>query len=122
MKNIKSYLKYLGISLIMILLGLLLISTLYYFDILSSNVINYIRIIFIMLVMFIVSFILGKNTDKNGYLAGIKFGLMNIVIFLIIGVLFFKDVLQLRLILYDFILLFTSILGSMIGINKKKNY
>ena len=122
MKNIKTYLKYLGISLLIMLLGLLLISTLYYFDIISSNVVSYIRIIYMMLVMFIASYILGKHTDKNGYLAGIKFGLMNIFLFLILGLLFFKDGLQLRLILYDFILLFTSVLGSMIGINKKKNY
>ncbi|MBO5414861.1 MAG: TIGR04086 family membrane protein [Bacilli bacterium] len=122
MKNIKTYLKYLGVTLIIILLGLLLISTLYYFDIISSNVVSYIRIIFIMLVMFIMSYILGKNTEKNGYLAGIKYGLMNIGLFLILGLLFFRDGLQLRLILYDFILLFTSVLGSMIGINKKKNY
>lgn len=122
MKNIKTYLKYLGFTLIIILLGLLLISTLYYFDIISSNVVSYIRIIFIMLVMFIMSYILGKNTEKNGYLAGIKYGFMNICLFLILGLLFFRDGLQLRLILYDFILLFTSVLGSMIGINKKKNY
>ena len=122
MKNIKTYLKYLGVTLIIILLGLLLISTLYYFDVISSNVVSYIRIIFIMLVMFIMSYILGKNTEKNGYLAGIKYGLMNIGLFLILGLLFFRDGLQLRLILYDFILLFTSVLGSMIGINKKNNY
>lgn len=119
MKNIKTYLKYLGISLISILIGLLVISTLYYFDILSNNIVSYIRVIYMMLVIFIISFILGKNTDKNGYLAGIKFGLMNIISFLIFGLLFFRDGLQLRLILYDFILLFISILGSMIGINKK---
>ena len=119
MKNIKTYLKYLVISLISILVGLLIISTLYYFDILSNNIVSYIRVIYMMLVIFIISFILGKNTDKNGYLAGIKFGLMNIITFLIFGLLFFKNGLQLRLILYDFILLFISILGSMIGINKK---
>lgn len=119
MKNIKTYLNYLGISLISILVGLLVISTLYYFDILSNNIVSYIRVIYMMLVIFIISFILGKNTDKNGYLAGIKFGLMNIISFLIFGLIFFRDGLQLRLILYDFILLFISILGSMIGINKK---
>lgn len=119
MKNIKTYLKYLGISFISILIGLLVISTLYYFDILSNNIVSYIRVIYMMLVIFIISFILGKNTDKNGYLAGIKFGLMNIISFLIFGLIFFRDGLQLRLILYDFILLFISILGSMIGINKK---
>lgn len=119
MKNIKTYLNYLGISLISILVGLLVISTLYYFDILGNNIVSYIRVIYMMLVIFIISFILGKNTDKNGYLAGIKFGLMNIISFLIFGLLFFRDGLQLRLILYDFILLFISILGSMIGINKK---
>ena len=69
MKNIKTYLKYLGISLISILIGLLVISTLYYFDILSNNIVSYIRVIYMMLVIFIISFILGKNTDKNGYLS-----------------------------------------------------
>ena len=119
MKYIKNYLKYLSFSLVSILLGLLLISTLYYFDIISSNAVSYIRIFYIMLTIFISSFILGKNTDKNGYLAGTKFGIMHIVLFLLMGLLFFKDGIQLKIILYYSILIFTSILGSMIGINRK---
>lgn len=119
MKNIKTYLKYFLISLIFMFIGLLLISTLYYFDIISSNFIGYIRILYMMILFFIMSYSLGKHTEKNGYLAGIIFGFLNIFFFIILGVLFFREDLKLRLILYDIILLFISVLGSMIGINKK---
>ncbi len=120
MKNIKIYLKYLGFSLIFLLIGLLFISTLYYFNFFSTNTISYIRIIYLLIIIFIMSYILGKNTNKNGYLAGMKFGFLHIILFLVLGLLLFKKDLQLRIILYDFIILFTSILGSMIGINKQK--
>ena len=54
-----------------------------------------------MILFFIMSYSLGKHTEKNGYLAGIIFGFLNIFFFIILGVLFFREDLKLRLILYD---------------------
>lgn len=119
MKKLKYYLKYLIVSLISIFLSLLLISTLYYFNIISNNLINYLRPLVILLNIFISSYIIGKKADKNGYLEGLKYGGLLLGVFLLLSIFFFKDFFQLRFILYDFILLITSVFGSMLGINKK---
>lgn len=118
MKSLKTTLKYGLISFVTMFILLFLVSTLYYFDIISSNVVGYFRLGIILIVLFVTSYILGKNTEKNGYLEGMKFGLFNILLFLLISVVFFRNDFQLRIILYDVILLVTSVLGSMIGINK----
>lgn len=119
MKNIKTYLKYLFISIIFLLIGLLFISTLYYFDILGSKFTTYFRMIYLLLVIFITSYKLGKITEKNGYLTGIKIGLLYILVFVLIGVLIFSPKIHLRVIIYYLIILFTAILGSIMGIQKK---
>lgn len=120
MKNIKTTLKYSLVSLILIFVLLLFTSTLYYFDIIGSSAINYLRLLIIFFVLFFTSYILGKNTEKNGYLAGLKFGLVDILIFFLISILAFRSDFKIRIILYDIILLAISVLGSMIGINKSK--
>lgn len=119
MKNIKIYLKYFGISFLAIMLGLLFISTLYYFDIIGTKFNMYFRTIYFLVIIFVTSYKLGKLTDKNGYLTGIKFGLIYILIFILISLIFYVGKIHLRIIIYYLIILFTSILGSIMGIQKK---
>ena len=119
MKDLKTYIKNLAISLIFIFLSLLLLSTLYYFNILSSNLVSYLRPLVILVNIFIGSYIIGKKTDKNGYLAGIKYGGSILFVFFLISLFLFRCFFRIRFILYDLILLITAIFGSMIGINKK---
>lgn len=61
MKDLKTYIKNLAISLIFIFLSLLLLSTLYYFNILSSNLVSYLRPLVILVNIFIGSYIIGKK-------------------------------------------------------------
>lgn len=118
--NIKFFFKHLSITLLTIFLILLFISTLYYFNILSSNIVNYLRPLSIFLTLFISSYNLGKKIEKNGYLEGCKLGTAAVLFFLILSLIFFHSYFKIRIILYYFILIITSILGSMIGINKVK--
>lgn len=120
MKRIKTYLKYVGFTLLSILLSILLISTLYYFNIIGSGLVNYLRPLIIFINIFISSYILGKHSEKNGYLEGLKLGGLLIIIFFIISIVFFRNYFRLRLIFFDFILLFISVFGSMIGISKNE--
>lgn len=120
MKKIKTYIKYIGYTLLSIFLSLLFISTLYYFDILSTNVVNYLRPIIVLLNIFISSYILGKRSDKNGYLEGLKLGFLTLLIFTFISLIFFRNGIKPRIIIYDIIILGTSIFGSMLGISKEK--
>lgn len=119
MKKLEMYIKNLSISLIFIFLSLLIISTLYYFDILSNHVVNYLRPFVILVNIFIGSYLIGKKADKNGYLEGLKYGGLILTVFLLIALFFFHNFFRIRFILYDLILLITSVFGSMVGINKK---
>ena len=71
-----------------------------------------------MLSIFIASYKLGTKSKQKGYLEGIKIGL--IIIGLLIIIVLLLDKLNIKSLLYYLILLLTSILSSMIGINIKK--
>lgn len=120
MKKIKLYSKYIAYTSLSILISLLLLTTMYYFNILSTNITNYLRPIIILLNIFISSYILGKKSEKNGYLEGIKFGILMLFIFMFISLIFFKDGIKPRIIMYDFIIIGISMFGSMLGISKEK--
>lgn len=83
-----------------------------------KNITN-ILIMLIMIAIFIIfGFFKGKNTEKNGYLQGLKIGSLLILILLVLGIITFDF--EFKTILYYLILLLSSIFGSMIGINMKK--
>lgn len=119
MTYIKKYGKRLLFTMISILLSLLAITLLYYFNIIGQNTNKVLKIITIIINIFISSFILGKNTLKKGYLEGIKLSLIIIPLFIIIAIIT-SSKLEIKAILYYIIITITSVLGSMIGINKKK--
>ena len=118
-----TYIKTYGLRIIyifiFIILSLLLTTTLYYFNIINNQTYKILKIIICLLSVFINSYILGKNTLKKGYLEGLKLSLIIIPILFIITIIS-KKTLKFRIILYYLIILITSIFGSMLGINKKK--
>lgn len=120
MKKAINYLKSIGISILSILILNIFITLLQYFNV-SSNIINFLKIFSIIISFFISSFILGTKSLKKGYLEGLKFGTIIIFILLILSLIFFKDDLSFKNILYYLIILISSIFGSMIGIQKKKD-
>ena len=103
---------------IWLLVGTLVLTLINYFDILGNNVVSIMKFIIPLLIMFANSYRLGNMSDKLGYLEGLKFG--GIVIFIFVIMVIILDKFSLRSILYYGILLLTSVMGSMIGINRKK--
>lgn len=120
MKSIKKYFKHIGITILSIAISLLLLSTLYYFNLISTNVVKYLRIIIVIIILFISGYILGKKNDKHGYIEGLKLGGIIIGIIALITLLFFRNSFEIKIVLYYIILLFNTMLGSMIGISNKK--
>lgn len=104
------------IILIIILIGILTIF--YYYDLINTSTYNVLKLIILLISIFLNSFILGKNVKEKGYLEGIKFGLI-IIILLLIPTIIMKQ-LKIKLIIYYSMIISTSILGSIMGINKKK--
>ena len=117
METVKKYSFRFLYTLIGITISLLLITTLYHFNLISSNIYQALKFILLLANILISGIILGKKATSKGYLEGIKLGLF-IILFTLLTLLTGED-LKLRILLYDIIILITSILGGMIGINKK---
>ena len=118
------YLKKLGFSFIYILSTLLLItfviSLLNYFNVISDKVISIFKILIPILSLFIGGFYIGKNSNNKGYLEGLKLGGIFSIFLIIFNFLAFDNSFKLKYLLFYLILMISSILGSMIGINKRK--
>ena len=115
-----NYIKALIISFLGILIMTLLTTLLYYFDVISTNVGSIFNIITPILFILIGTIYLGIKTEKKGWLAGIKYSLLFLILISLINIIFYHKDYQLINILYYLIIIMTSILGSMIGINIKK--
>ena len=118
---LKKIIKSLGFS-IGILLGLTLIITiLNYIGIIGTTIVDAFSYITPFISLFIGGLLLGKESNNKGWLEGIKYGLICIVIFFIFNFLAFNQIFNTKSIILYIVTLIASILGGMIGINMKKN-
>lgn len=112
-----------GLGIIYTLAGvvgaLLLITLLYHFNIVNDQIFSFLKLLVILSSAFINSFILGRKADKKGYLEGTKFGLIIIILMFIPTIL--SANFKVKLLIYYLVIMITTILGSMIGISKKRN-
>ena len=70
--------------------------------------------------MFLGGFYLGKAATKKGWLEGIKLGSAMVLLLILFNYLALRHAFKIDYILYIIILVVSSILGSMLGINFKK--
>lgn len=115
------YLKSLLYVFIPMLVFSIITSILYYFNITSSSLNNYLKLFSIAISIFIGGIYIGTKADNKGWLEGIKIGLIVIFLVFVISYLAFDNSIDVKDFIYYSILLVSSILGSMIGINKKKS-
>ncbi len=101
-----------------IIITLLFITVLYYFNIISKDLNHIFMLINLIINIFISAYILGKNSTKKGYIEGIKHSLIIIILFFIFTLLS-REVLSYKVLIYYIIIITSSILGSISGINKK---
>ncbi|MDD2435842.1 MAG: TIGR04086 family membrane protein [Bacilli bacterium] len=105
-----------------IILGFTLLITLFnYFNILSYKVVVVFKIIIPVLSLFVGGFILGKKSSNKGWLEGLKYGILVIVIFSIINYIFLKTGFKIQDLIYYLILIMSGTFGSMVGISNKPN-
>ncbi len=116
--TVKNYLKGLLYFFIPFFTLILLISILYYFDILNNQVIKYFKIITLLVSSLVSGFYIGRKSISKGYLNGLKLSGGIAILFLIINLIMggFK---WYHLVYYLIMIVVTSI-GSMLGINQKK--
>ena len=113
--------KSLGISLIILLSLTLLITILNYIGLIGTKIVNVFSYITPFISLFIGGIIIGKESLNKGWLEGIKYGIICIIIFFIFNFLAFDTGFNISNIILYIITLVGSILGGMIGINLRKN-
>ena len=118
MKYLKRLLKAFLFAGISTLVLTFLFTLLNYFGLIGSSVMTVIKIIIPLFSIALGGFILGKGALKNGWMEGLKIGLIIILLILIFNLIF------LGVDVKDFIfyaaLLISSMFGSMLGINTNK--
>ena len=115
---IMNYLKSLLWCFCILIISSIIITIFNYFNILNGTILKVLELFIPNISIFIGSYRLGKLSNEKGYIEGIKYGLIWVILFVIICLI--CKVFDWTSIIYYFILLFISILGSILGINKKK--
>lgn len=120
MKYLKNFLKDSLISLLCLFSLLFLITIFSYLNLFNSKVVSIFEIIIPIFALALAGYLMGKKASKKGFLEGIKIGLFIILLFLI-SCLIISGKITFKNTVYWFILLISSTLGSMVGINKKES-
>lgn len=119
MNYIKNFIKPLLFIFGTIIISLLILTPLNYFDLLNNNITTIFKIIIPIIAFFIGGLMLGKHSKKKGWLEGLKLSVIVIIIFILINYIGFNESFKLKSLIFYIILCVTSIFGSVIGINKK---
>ena len=115
------YLKSFGYTVVSIIVLSIITCILNYFNICDSNTVNILKLFTVIISMIIGGIYVGSCTKDKGYIQGLKIGLIYDVILFIISILVFHNSFHKEMIIYYLIIIVSSILGSIIGINKKKS-
>ena len=110
-----NYLKSSIWTISILLISSIIVTIFNYFNIISGIPL---KITLPLISIFIGSYKLGKLSNQKGYIEGIKYGSIYLIIFLIISIIT-KSFTYLSIIYY-IVLMIISILGSILGINKKR--
>ena len=89
----------------------LILSILYYFSIINNNILNYLRIIGFIIILYFNSDKESKRSNNFDILNGLLLGISIILIFIIISLLI-KYKINTKLIIYYILILLVSLLGS----------
>ncbi len=116
-----NYFKKIGISLLYSFASLFIltfiITFLNYINLFNYNVFKVFKIIVLIISFFIGGFIIGKKSIKKRYLEGLKFGLINLILFIILNLLF--NDFNIKDLIYYLIIIGSTTIGSMLNLKKE---
>ena len=121
MKTFKKYGKALGFFTIFLFVFAAILTCFNLGNLLYQKSTDTFMMIGMSIVFMVIGFNYGKKAPSKGYLEGLKIGSLLIFFLLIINLLFFQTGFALSRIIYYIVLILASILGSMVGINKKQD-
>lgn len=119
MDNVKNYLIAIGYFLLVVAVFAIILTIFNYYDIVTNKLFKVVKVLIPSLALFIGGYKVGNNANKKGYIEGIKLSLIVIALLFMFSYLGFNASFSISLILYYIILIISSMLGAMIGINKK---
>ena len=114
---IKKYLYPIITSLGILLIGTFIISTLYYFNILSFKICNILLYINSIISIFIGSYNMSQKLKYKGIINGLIFYMIFTIISLSIAVILLKNTPKINSLLYFSLLLISSIISALISKN-----
>lgn len=120
MKTLKKYSKTIGIFFLCILVLSFLVSLFNIANILYTKGSDIMIMIGMVLIFGFIGLQFGRVATEKGYLEGLKIGGSLILVLIVINLLFYRTGFSLERFIYYVVLILSSTLGSMIGINKKK--
>ncbi len=119
-----NYLKNLGISFLYSIVSLLvlifLLTVLNYINFIDGGFFIFFMIFDLVFSVFLGSFILSKSCSDNGWFEGIKFGFIFLLFISLLDYFGFSFSFNFKYLIFSVIILVSSVLGGMIGINFKK--
>lgn len=115
----KKFIKPLLYSLGILFIFTFFITILNYIGLISGLPLKIIKIIIPIVSYLVAGFMIGKCSDKKGWLSGIEIGLMLTIVLLIINLLF-NTKSTIIVIAYYIALIVISTISSILGINRKK--
>lgn len=119
LKIIKQYGKTIGIFLGILFMLSFVIAILNSLNIIYSKGSDIIILVGMILTLFIIGLEYGKKAEKKGFLEGLKIGGSLIFILILINLIFYQTGCSIERFIYYAVLILSSTLGSMLGINKK---
>ena len=119
---LKNFLKTMGLCLTLFLLITLLATTLNFFNIITTNTMNLFKMIIPVITILISGIYLGNKAKSKGWKEGLKLSIVIIILLLLIHLIWMRNTFGIKNIFYYSILMISSMVGSIIGINiKRKN-
>jgi len=118
----KKYIKSFGRIIALMLVVTLILSLLYYFNVISDKIYSYLELIFIILILYFNSMRLGRSVSQYSVLEGVKIGGGFVLLCIILNMIF-EHKFNINLLVYYLLIFLVPILGSMKKKNKKsKSY
>lgn len=114
--SVRKILESLGIAIGIIIVSSLLISTLHILNILSKNVVTFLKIVIPIIALFTGSYLISKEEKTNGWKNGLLFGTIYFIIMFFLNLFIKGEVILLKQFLFFLILLVSSVLGGMMGV------
>ena len=119
MKYLKNIIFSLGLVIIVLLVFSFILTVLSYFNIVNDSLTTIFKMLIPIISVLSSGILMGINSTKSGWLEGLKLGILIIILLFLFNLLGLNNTFKINQLLFYGILIFTSIVGSMIGITRK---